>query len=451
MGTKHRAARLVLLSFLVIGGIAALLLAINSGIGSHTASAENPVAGFLYDPNAVVNVSSLNVRTGPDVSYTAVAYLVEGQRIKMVGRNYSATWVQVELENGFHGWVSARYLLTTLPVEGLPVTSVALPGGGAQVTVPILDIRSGPDASFPVVATAYAGDTLWINGRNQEGTWVSVTLPNGASGWVSTAAIQPNVLTHDLVIRPWQPAPIAAVQPTPTATRPPGPPPIGMRPGGERPELQPQPEPPTPAASQPFYSGPGHVYSVVDSLTRGQVLTLLARTADNRWVLTQLPDGRSGWLPVADVQLSVPLSMLPLVAADGSFVYPSTNSGGANPTPASTESDKQPQVTAVPTTSAATAMPTVSPTAEAAPPNQPTPSPTAPSGSVLPQFELRSGPGTEFPIVGTVIQGQSVVLLGRNIDGTWLKIRMPDGLEGWVLAVTLRTEIPLDQLPVLDS
>lgn len=449
MGTKHRTARLVLLSFLVIGGIAALIAAINAGISSDKANAENPVAGFLYDPNAVVNVSSLNVRTGPDVSYTAVAYLVEGQRVKLVGRNHSATWAQVELENGFHGWVNARYLVTNLPVAGLPVTSVALPGGGAQVTVPILDIRSGPDASFPVVATAYAGDTLWINGRNQEGTWVSVTLPNGVSGWVSTASIQPNVLTHDLVIRPWQPVPVAAVQPTPTATRPPGPPPIGMRPGQERPELQPQP--PTPAASQPFYSGPGQVYSVVDSLSRGQVLTLLARTADNQWVLAQLPDGRSGWLPVAQVQLSVPLSMLPLVAADGSFVYPSTSSGNANPTPESTDPGKQPQVTAVPTIGSATAVPTISPTVEVAPPAQPTPAPTSPSGSVLPQFELRSGPGAEFPIVGTVIQGQSVVLLGRNTDGSWLKIRMPDGLEGWVLAVTLRTEIPLDNLPILES
>lgn len=456
MGTKHhyrlRPPRPVIFTLIAILGIAALIAALNTAVSSRQARADNPVASFLYDPNAVVNVSSLNLRTGPDVSYTAVAYLVQGQRIKLVGRNYTATWAQVELENGYRGWVSARYLQTNVAVAGLPVTDVALPGGAARVTVPILDVRANPDAASAVVATAYAGEVLWINGRTQDAGWLSVTLPNSQSGWVNITSISPNVYAHDLPIRSAGAGQPIAAQPVyvqPTATRPPGPPPIGMRPGQEPPVLQPAQEAqwPTAAPVYPLYTGPGPAFSVANTLPKGQVLTLLARTADNQWVLAQLPDGRSGWIRLADVHLSVPVTTLPLVAGDGSFVYPQPQPVAASPT---ADTGKGPQVTVVPTVTG------ISPTATALPAlPTPTPSPslspTPPSGSVLPQFELRSGPGTEFPVVGTVIQGQSVVLLGRNADGTWLKIRMPDGLEGWVMAVTLQTEIPLDNLPILES
>lgn len=90
---------------------------------------------------------------------------------------------------------------------------------------------------------------------------------------------------------------------------------------------------------------------------------------------------------------------------------------------------------------------------EAAPPTQPPaePSPTPPSptpaeptatptpegvtATVLQNMNVRSGPGTNYPIVGAGTAGETTKVLGRNDDGSWLKVEYPsaDGV-GWIFA-----------------
>jgi uncharacterized protein YraI len=50
-------------------------------------------------------------------------------------------------------------------------------------------------------------------------------------------------------------------------------------------------------------------------------------------------------------------------------------------------------------------------------------------------MNVRSGPGTNYPVVGAGTVGQSTRVTGRNADGTWLQIEYPsaDGI-GWVFA-----------------
>jgi hypothetical protein len=62
--------------------------------------------------------------------------------------------------------------------------STAAPASGywISVTADLLNVRSGPDLSKPVVQTVNGGDTL-----NVEGTapgWLYVSLPGGRAGWV---------------------------------------------------------------------------------------------------------------------------------------------------------------------------------------------------------------------------------------------------------------------------
>lgn len=45
---------------------------------------------------------------------------------------------------------------------------------------------------------------------------------------------------------------------------------------------------------------------------------------------------------------------------------------------------------------------------------------------------LRSGPGTESDIIGIVESGEHSELLGKNADGSWLKVRTTDGRIGWI-------------------
>ena len=46
-------------------------------------------------------------------------------------------------------------------------------------------------------------------------------------------------------------------------------------------------------------------------------------------------------------------------------------------------------------------------------------------------MNVRGGPGTEFPILTMVHQGQQVSVVGRTEDASWILILTPDGQQGW--------------------
>lgn len=117
-----------------------------------------------------------------------------------------------------------------------------------------------------------------------------------------------------------------------------------------------------------------------------------------------------------------------------------TAEGGAfvEVAPVNTEPDEAaaPQVQpAAEVTQPESVLPT--PTVPPPTPAEPTATPT-PEGvmvTVLQNMNVRSGPGTNYPVIGAGKVGQSTQVLGRNDDGTWLKIEYPsaDG-SGWVFA-----------------
>jgi uncharacterized protein YgiM (DUF1202 family) len=47
---------------------------------------------------------------------------------------------------------------------------------------------------------------------------------------------------------------------------------------------------------------------------------------------------------------------------------------------------------------------------------------------------VREGPGRTFPPIASLPPGTIVQITGRNGDGTWLKVKLDDGTEGWVSA-----------------
>jgi len=75
-------------------------------------------------PNPIghVIIYTLNVRSGPDLSYGIKGRLYRGQPVVLLGRNNRATWLKVEdARTGFGGWVFANYIRSNVPVTSLPV------------------------------------------------------------------------------------------------------------------------------------------------------------------------------------------------------------------------------------------------------------------------------------------------------------------------------------------
>jgi PKD repeat protein len=99
--------------------------------------------------------------------------------------------------------------------------------------------------------------------------------------------------------------------------------------------------------------------------------------------------------------------------------------------PAPPPSTSTPTPTPTPTTPTPTPTP-VTPT----PTPSPTPTPAIPTATTRVNLHVRSGPGTNYPIVGVLAAGQSVRITGVNPARTWWQIEFagaPNG-RGWISA-----------------
>jgi LysM repeat protein len=112
-------------------------------------AAAHPAAQSGAPTGTVNGASRLNVRSGPAVGYGVVAVLSTWDVVTLLGRNLNASWAQVQTASGVQGWVNARYLLTSIPVANLPITSN---------TTPPPPTSGGTQRSY----TVQAGDTLAI-------------------------------------------------------------------------------------------------------------------------------------------------------------------------------------------------------------------------------------------------------------------------------------------------
>lgn len=89
------------------------------------------------------------------------------------------------------------------------------------------------------------------------------------------------------------------------------------------------------------------------------------------------------------------------------------------------------------------------PTMTAAPSLTPVPSSTPQiTGVVQTQLaNMRSGPGTDFAVVGGVVQDEVIVLVGRNAAGDWIKVKTQKDTAGWVFAQLIKLPLPAGDLP----
>jgi micrococcal nuclease len=62
---------------------------------------------------------------------------------------------------------------------------------------------------------------------------------------------------------------------------------------------------------------------------------------------------------------------------------------------------------------------------------------------------IRSGPGPDYEIIGTLPAGQSLEIVGRSVDSSWWQVAAPNGL-GWVAAQVTTASNADDSLPVVE-
>ncbi|MCB0132142.1 MAG: SH3 domain-containing protein, partial [Caldilineaceae bacterium] len=159
--------------------------------------------------------------------------------------------------------------------------------------------------------------------------------------------------------------------------------------------------------------------AIVGTLSPGQVVEVAAISEDGEWYL--LANG--AW--VFGTLLDNPPADAPVATAE--LIQAVQEAAAANPTPEPTAAPIVAPTEAP--TEAPTAVPTVAPTATPTvaalvPTATPAPAATAvPAAATGPTVNvdanLRSGPGTNFPVIGGTVTGQTINIIGQNSDGAW--------------------------------
>lgn len=109
--------------------------------------------------------------------------------------------------------------------------------------------------------------------------------------------------------------------------------------------------------------------------------------------------------------------------------------------------------TAGPITAVTTSPAVVAPAEPALTPHTPTtaaPPSTTPIPAALctvrstPNLNLRSGPGTDFSVIGVLPVSSQLQPLARNADATWIEVQQPAGQRGWVAGAARFVECTVD-------
>ena len=187
-----------------------------------------------------------------------------------------------------------------------------------------------------------------------------------------------------------------------------------------------------------LYTAPGA--GVLANLQIGATLTITGRSADGAWFAAYLADGIAGWVPAAQVRVFGDANLLEIVQESlGPAVVATLIAEASKP---------QDPITTV-----------VARLTPAPPPPHPLPSPSPPDTApeitgpavtvIVEGANLRTGPGTDFPVVGGLYQDEKAPLLGRNQNGDWLQVELPE-TTAWIFAPLVQTSIPISELPAIE-
>lgn len=395
-------------------------------------------------PTAIVATGRLNVRTGPSISYSIVTTLNQGQVVTLIGRNADSSWAKIRLTDGREGWVSAPLIQPSVAISTLPLADAAAPAPSAIVATAALNMRSGPSVAYGRITQLSYGQSVTLIGRLSDNSWVKIRLADGREGWVNSGYLQANV---DIPSLPVLDAP------------------------GAPPSLD-------TGVSTTLRAGPGSNYESLGQIFSGQDVNLIGRNNNSSWVkLRVLSDGRVGWVRASAVRSSLPVSSLDIV--DGTAPEVSGNNAVVTSARLNIRTGPGTSYDIITTVNqgqtmaligrngdsswakirlgdgregwvnasliqpgvAINTLPVVEGTA--APP------PAVANGA---STQLRAGPGSSYSSLGPVYSGQNVILIGRNNNSTWVKIRvLDDGREGWVFASAILSNLDISGLPIVDG
>lgn len=187
-------------------------------------------------PQALV-MADTAVHASPALTSATLTSLPAGQVVEVLGSNADRQWWLVRLpgEAGTQGWVSASAVQVT-GAEKVPLadplavkatqellSSTPTPEGPRAVLEAIINvnIRTGPGMSYQKIGLLKKGETAEIIGRDPEGYWWAIRVPEAPNGqgWVARDYVVAR-RTEDVPVLEPKPGAGVLIVPTPVIGAP---------------------------------------------------------------------------------------------------------------------------------------------------------------------------------------------------------------------------------------
>ncbi len=128
-----------------------------------------------------INVSYVNVRSGPGKEYSIKSVASYGNKVTIISK--SGQWCNIKLSNGTTGWINEKYISSGTSSNNSGTSSGFTPSNGKVKCYSNLNVRSGPSTSYRIKAKLTYGQVVKLTDKSNG--WYKVSLTNGVTGWVS--------------------------------------------------------------------------------------------------------------------------------------------------------------------------------------------------------------------------------------------------------------------------
>ncbi|USD14414.1 SH3 domain-containing protein [Priestia megaterium] len=162
---------------------------LQAGSGSSTPTNDS---GSTSTKPAVVNASSLNVRSSASTSASIVTNLSRNAKVTVV--KVSGSWSQIKTASGQTGWVASQYLLASQYLQAGSGSSTPTNDSGSTSTKPAvvnassLNVRSSASTSASIVTNLPRNAKVTV--LKESGSWSQIKTASGKTGWVASQYLQ---------------------------------------------------------------------------------------------------------------------------------------------------------------------------------------------------------------------------------------------------------------------
>ncbi len=350
----------------------------------------SPVA---FAQEAVVTGSVVNVRSGPGVDNLKAGVVTRGYRLEILSE--TGGWYKVRFAGNRVGWV-AKDLVEVETTAGEKVQE------WVKVTGSVVNVRSGPTTDFEVVQQVSAGKIFQVIGRR--GEWLEVQLDGDRhgwlAGWLTEKALPPEQSTeNDSTGEAVDKAPGVVIITGEYVNVRSGPgtdqtiiSQVGSFPVEKQVEIA-----VITGSVVNVRTGPGLTYSRITQVEAGQEYPVLKK--ENDWLQIQLADNSAGWL-AGWLAKTVFKAGLPLETGEAVESGSNDTDSGEKDLGEKEENEENK--------------------------NRGSNNFIVLSG----QIWVHTGPGTDFPKIKSLAEGERVELLASSTD--WYEVQLADGTSGWL-------------------